>query len=95
MGKEVQRNPMDQPPVQRDHSNQDKKHINATSVGVSHSFRNCPTLGNVDWRSLSGAKIPPEAETPGQDNKAPEQQKTHQQISGEGMPTIIPICYRG
>ena len=28
----------------------------------------------TDWRSLSGTEIPPEVETPGPDNKAPEQQ---------------------
>ena len=33
MGREVQRNPMDQPPVQQDHLNQDRSHTNATSVG--------------------------------------------------------------
>ena len=44
------------------------------SGGWGHGFRNCSTLGNVDWRSLSRAKIPPETGTPGPTNKTPDQQ---------------------
>ena len=42
--------------------------------GWGNSFRNCPILGNIDWRSLSRAKIPPKVGTPDPDNKAPDQQ---------------------
>ena len=41
--------------------------------GWGHGFRNCPPLGNIDWRRLSGAEIPLESETPGPTDKLQDQ----------------------
>ena len=59
--------------------------------GWRHGFRNCPTPGNIDWRSLSRAEIPPESETPGPIEKLQDQQ--NEMVKGEGKHITILIHF--
>ena len=56
----VQGKGRDQPSQQLDHSNLARNLSNATSVVVGvMDLENVPTLGDLDWRGLSGATPPP------------------------------------
>ena len=46
--------------LQLDHSKMDRNHTNVTTVG--HSYRQCLCQGGINWRSLSGAELPPKEE---------------------------------
>ena len=41
--------------------------------GWGHGWRNCPTMGNVDWRSLNRAELPPRGNVPAA-NQTPKPQ---------------------
>ena len=32
--------------------------------GVGHSYKQCPSQGGIDWRTLNGAEAPPSPEKP-------------------------------
>ena len=53
------------------HSNLDRSHSNVTIVGVGwgHSYKQCPSQGGIDWRTLNRAEVPPSP------NKGPNPEK--------------------